>query len=110
MSNLQTKNWQVLPCLHSNGTSKEMLLRGWKDVLRSINAMQDSLEKAEFNPRDYYPVDGLWEKALSERREFNESVMAVRSYVDHMIMGIHKGGHHAVSQQKEDAFEESRKI
>jgi hypothetical protein len=50
----------TLPTIHMNGTSKEMLLNPWKEVSKKIRELEDSLEKVEFNGRDYYVREGIF--------------------------------------------------
>lgn len=72
----------TLPFIHSNGTGAETLR---DDALAQRSAAQDLLEamcKAEFNARDYYPVDGAWEKARAEREAFAKTL---RDAQDHFL-------------------------
>lgn len=72
----------TLPTIHSNGTGAETLLA---DALAQRTAVEDVLTamgKAEFNARDYYPVEGSWEKARDERTAF---IKALRDASDHFL-------------------------
>lgn len=83
----------TLPTIHMNGTSREMLLNPWKDVCKKIFELESSLEKVEFNGRDYYMRDGSFEKARAEMEEMYENLKKVRSYCFEMRNGIFKGGY-----------------
>lgn len=52
MSNDPTKI--ALPIIHSNGTSREMLLRGYTEAYYALDEAIRKFEAIEFNGRDYY--------------------------------------------------------
>lgn len=45
-----------------------------RDFVKVFRSLEDALLAWEFNRRDYYPVEGLWECALKERRSLTQSV------------------------------------
>ena len=72
----------TLPTIHMNGTGAETLR---DDALAQRSAVQDLLDamrKAEFNARDYYPVEGSWERARADRQAFAD---ILRSASDHFM-------------------------
>ena len=44
----------TLPTIHLNGTSPEMLRRGYEDARLAVSAAMQALSRIEFNARDYY--------------------------------------------------------
>lgn len=63
-----------------NGTSAESLLQ---DNLNARTAIEDALtviQKMEFNGRDYYPVEGSYEKARAERMIHIEALRNASQY------------------------------
>lgn len=74
----------ILPTIHLNGTSAEMLLEGYLDANRAVLDAADVLRKIEFNARDYYP-QGMeaWDKAVEEMRERH---LKLKSVADELAM------------------------
>jgi hypothetical protein len=65
-----------------NGTGAETLR---DDALAQRTAIEDALDvmrKAEFNARDYYPVEGAWAAAVAERTKL---VMAMKDASEHFM-------------------------
>jgi hypothetical protein len=56
----------VLPVIHLNGTSREALIQDRVKVGRAVNAALEALMQACPNGRDYYPVDGLMQRAMAQ--------------------------------------------
>ena len=83
----------TLPTIHSNGTSREMLLNPWKEVSKKIKELEDCLEKVEFNGRDYYLREGSFDEARKEMGEMYQNLKQVKEYCDGMLFGIFDGGH-----------------
>jgi len=70
----------TIPFIHSTGTGPQCLL---DDNLNARNAIEDALrviQKMEFNARDYYPVEGSWDKAKAERLTHIESLRNASQY------------------------------
>ena len=66
-----TKLWtnMTLPTIHINGTSPEMLVEGYLEARRAVEAAKDAINKIEFNARDYYTQGGrAWDEAVKEHR------------------------------------------
>ncbi len=57
----------VTPIIHMNGTSAAELRDQLGEAVTTLERALKALREAAPNQRDYYPVDGLWEKA---RRQF----------------------------------------
>lgn len=82
----------TLPTIHMNGTSARMLYEGYEEAHHALTKAEEALGKIEFNARDYYPVDGSWEKAREEMRArfvaldaMKDELMAILSHVsDHI--------------------------
>jgi hypothetical protein len=83
----------TLPTIHSNGTSKETLLKGWNSVNRAFNQLNDSINQVEFNARDYYVREGAWEQAQKEFFEAMGHLQSFNQYMHSMQYGIAAGGH-----------------
>ena len=45
----------IYPTIHTNGTSPEMLRRGYEDARLAVVKAIQALDAIEFNARDYYP-------------------------------------------------------
>lgn len=57
----------IFPTIHSNGTSPEMLRRGYSEARLAVDAAIRALENIEFNARDYYPQGpAAWRQARQE--------------------------------------------
>lgn len=80
------------PCIHLNGTSVETLLADNLASYRAVNAASEVILQAEFNRRDYYPVEGSWEKASAERQKILQGLrdaadyfLAIASHCDDVV-------------------------
>ena len=59
----------ILPTIHTNGTSPEMLKEGYLEAYRAVTAADATLVAIEFNARDYYPQGPeAWTTARAERQ------------------------------------------
>ena len=56
----------ILPFIHMNGTAASDLLEGYRNAMEKVQDAREALSKIEFNMRDYYPIEGSWEKARAE--------------------------------------------
>ena len=83
----------TLPIIHSNGTSREMLLNPWKEVSNKIGELEYCLRKVEFHSRDYYVREGSFDEARKEMCEMYQNLKQVKEYCDAMLFGIFDGGH-----------------
>jgi hypothetical protein len=63
-----------------NGTSPDDLLNDNLDARRAIEDAMTRIGKMEFNGRDYYPVQGSWDKALAERRVHIKALQDASEY------------------------------
>jgi hypothetical protein len=71
----------ALPTIHLNGTSPEMLRDDYKKVYWSVSQAIEALEKAEFNPRDFYlQGEKEWQTAKREREEIFKKLRDVKEY------------------------------
>lgn len=81
----------TLPIIHRNGTSAEMLLDDYRNAMDKLADAIEAIGKIEFNARDYYPVEGAWDKAVSERRE---QLVALRKVYEELTeIAIHCNKH-----------------
>lgn len=75
------------PIIHLNGSGKEDLLTQYRDAYAALNAAIGSLPKP--NPRDYYPVEGAFEKACDEHmarlRKIDEVVQELATIYGTML-------------------------
>jgi hypothetical protein len=58
----------IKPIVHLNGTSLEELIRVREDFLREVIAARRALQATAPHLRDYYPVPGLFERALAQHK------------------------------------------
>jgi len=70
----------TMPTIHSNGTSVDDLLNDNLEVHSAIEATIARIQKMEFNGRDYYPVEGSWDKAVAERVEILKKLRDASEY------------------------------
>jgi hypothetical protein len=75
-----------LPFLHMNGTGTRDLHEGYSKADDVMDELMRAMSKdVIFHQRDYYPIDGLWEKARSKREEMVARLQEVREYIkEHM--------------------------
>ena len=66
---MNTEVKPTLPCIHMNGTAASDLLEGYRNAMEKVQDAREALGKIEFNMRDYYPIEGSWDKAQSEMQE-----------------------------------------
>jgi hypothetical protein len=59
----------TMPTIHLNGTPVGDLLIDNCDAGFAIKSAIVRIHKMEFHMRDYYPVEGAWDKAVAERAE-----------------------------------------
>ena len=59
----------ILPIVHMNGTSKGALLAQNRKAWDAINDAYAALKQAAPNARDYYPVPGLYPKAIDQHMD-----------------------------------------
>ena len=57
-----------LPTIHTNGTSRAELIKGYEDAYYAIDKAISALQAVEFNARDYY-IQGpdAWPRARNAR-------------------------------------------
>jgi len=70
----------TLPTIHNNGTSADNLLEDNLAARGAIESALDVIRKMEFNGRDYYPVEGSFEKARDERRVHIDNLLNASAY------------------------------
>lgn len=68
----------TLPTIHLNGTGEKTLFGGYLAARSALIAAQEALENVEFNSRDYHPVDGAWDRALEERKQWLTQLRAMQ--------------------------------
>jgi hypothetical protein len=62
-----TKNEDVVaPIVHLNGTHANELIELRWGVINALEEAVEALKRACPNERDYYPVEGLYRKAMSQ--------------------------------------------
>lgn len=60
------KSYPTLPTIHMNGTSPEALRDDYAEAAEAVRDALRRVQKIEFNGRDYYPVEGSFQKAQGE--------------------------------------------
>lgn len=69
----------ILPTIHLNGTSAQMLTEGYSEARIAVQAALDKLQKVEFNARDYYPQGQLaWLDAVRQRQDLMNKLATVQ--------------------------------
>ena len=77
----------TMPTVHMNGTSVDDLLNDNREAREKIEEALDRISRMEFNGRDYYPVQGSFEKARAEREVHVANLRAASEYF--MEIAIH---------------------
>ncbi len=83
---------QVIPVVHLNGTSKEMLLRPVVAIVAGLNTVLNDLRDMAPNGRDYYPVPGLMDKARDQYLDWDKRVRALLEEMQNYEEGIDQQG------------------
>lgn len=78
----------TLPTIHLNGTSARTLMDGYMPAWDKLNEFIEAWERIEFNSRDYYVIDGAWDKAVEERKSHNIAIKHLKDYIEAIIMHI----------------------
>lgn len=57
----------MYPTIHTNGTGRDMLMRGYLDARIAVLKAMNAIQRIEFNARDYYPQGpDAWPRARDE--------------------------------------------
>lgn len=79
----------TLPTIHRNGSSAESLREEYLAAYMATNAAIEAIQKVDFNQRDYYPVEGSWEKARAEHiarlqtlKTISDELMTITEHCD----------------------------
>lgn len=72
----------TLPVIHLNGTGAETLYNEYRDARRALSEAADKLLEATCHPRDFYLVEGSWEKAKQERSAMIQKLDDVYRYLE----------------------------
>jgi hypothetical protein len=80
----------ILPTIHHNGTSREMLAEGYDAADDALHNFIDAFGSIEFNARDYY-VQGpdAWTAAREARNQINQKIRDIKLYLDKHREHIH---------------------
>lgn len=78
-----------LPCIHTNGTSREMLVSDLCEASHAIDAAYEALKKCCPNGRDYYPLGPAAMKA-AEDEHFDRlrRLDGVKKEIDKLTLAI----------------------
>lgn len=71
----------ILPVVHSNGTSKQELVDGYKAAFRDVAATIERFSKIEFNSRDYTYSHGAYAAARVSRNTVLGFLHDVQGYL-----------------------------
>lgn len=75
-----------LPIIHRNGSSAESLSEDYLKAKRALRTFREAFANIEFNARDYYVHEGLWQQALKKRVEMFSHIEALSEYInEHQI-------------------------
>ena len=79
----------IFPTIHSNGTSPEMLRRGYEDARLAVGAAIRAMHAMEFNARDYYPQGAeAWTRASREHGLRLDALACVCSELEKLEMHV----------------------
>ena len=78
------------PTVHLNGTSKDSLLKGYREAYESLNKAQEAMGQCSPHGRDYYPQgDNAIHEAIQEHRahmkNIAEAIKAIEAHVQHIF-------------------------
>lgn len=79
----------VIPHIHSNGSSKKLLIKEKEKAYEAINEAIDALKQAAPNPRDYDYADS-WGLAVQTHTERVQALHAIADEIAEEIDGIEK--------------------
>jgi hypothetical protein len=84
----------TLPLLHNNGTSKDYLFNGYKELYSMAKALYDKLNHTDLlNRRDYYPLEAeAWIKARKQHEKLVQDAEKVMDTLFCITLGIADGG------------------
>jgi hypothetical protein len=72
----------TLPVIHLNGTGANSLQQEYRNARISLNQAIEKFHQTTCHPRDFYPVEGSWEKARKEREEMRDSLNKVLAFLE----------------------------
>jgi hypothetical protein len=85
----------TLPVIHLNGTGADTLYNEYRDARRALSEAADKLLEATCHPRDFYPVEGSWEKAKEERtamiRKLDDVYMYLEGWENRAYQNLRRG-------------------
>jgi hypothetical protein len=80
---------QILPTIHSNGTSRAELVRGYEAIDDALHALEEALYAVEFNARDYYPQGpSAWTDAKAQRLASLAKIREVKAENDAILQHL----------------------
>lgn len=82
----------IVPIIHLNGTSKQMLLDDLENAYYALNKAYAAIKETGPNGRDYYPVPGLMEKAVEQHMQRLKAVDAVKDSIAEQMTAISNQG------------------
>ena len=79
----------ILPSVHLNGTSREMLLDGYTDAYRKLIEFREAFNSIEHNARDYY-VQGpdAYSQARNLRDAQFQHIVDLMSYLEAHLLHL----------------------
>lgn len=88
----------TLPIIHRNGTNREDLRVDYTRIANATRELEIAISEATFHPRDYYLVEGAWEKALEERerwvrapiRKLRRYLYKIRKHIDRAPLRVER--------------------
>ncbi len=79
----------ILPTIHSNGTSKTMLIEGYQKAAAALQTFKEAFVSIEFNARDYYTQSPeAFVEARQQRIEIIRQMVDMDRYLDAHIEHI----------------------
>lgn len=90
----ESKNF-TLPVIHLNGTGADTLYNEYRDARRALSEAADKILDATCHPRDFYLVEGSWEKAKEERtamiRKLDDVYMYLEEWENRAYQNLRRG-------------------
>ena len=71
-----------MPTKHLNGGDWERLGQQYYEALIKLEVLRERIAAIEFHPRDYYVVEGSFEKASQQRVEMFSNLQKVQDYLE----------------------------
>jgi recombinational DNA repair ATPase RecF len=72
----------IVPIIHLNGSGKQNLMEARQGLCHALREAERALREMAPNGRDYYPVDGLFEKAVAQHRQRQQTLQRLLAEIE----------------------------